>query len=221
MKKIFLCIVCALMAISGFVASYAVSYDKNSIAKVVSYYDLGDQKVKIDIYQREVGEPDDSPTFAVGDTIMKAINYKKANLTEDVAINFAIYRVYFDTAFYYVPNSINYGKMTSLSSNETKDCIRFTYAMVKAAQWGIETNFLFHTDNDKTLPYMENFMDLTCFHDSSKKVSDYLTVKQCQWPLNVNSSAYQMHSKQFMVTDYIDHDGTEHHNEDDHRQSGY
>lgn len=210
-KKIFFGIACLLMAVSGVVTSYAITFDKDSISKMTTTYTLGEENVKIDIYQREVGEPDDSPTFAIGDTIMKAIAYKKANLTEDVEINLAIYRIYHNTAAYYVPNTVDYGKMTNLSEDETKECIRISYAMVKAAQWGIETNFIFHVDNGKTIPYMNKFLNDVCFHDSSKKVKDYLKIRKCEWPTDVSTMSYQMHSKQFIVSDYLDHDGQEYH----------
>lgn len=205
-KKIFLGIACSVIALTGTVTYFAIDYKKDTISKVTTTYFLDDSEVKIDIYNRTFKEVYDAPTFAVGETINKAINYKKQNLNEEMEIDFAVYRMNYTTACYYIPNTVNYGKMTNLYTDYTSDCERIAYSMVKAALYGIKVNFIFHIDNGKTIPYFEKFMDLPCYTDSSKKVSDYLTVRKCLWPLD-NRGSYQMHSKQLLVSKYLDYDG--------------
>lgn len=210
-KKIFLGVVCSIIAVVGAISPYAFSFEKSTIAKATTYYTLNGEEVRIEVYQRARNEDIDAPTFAVGETVMKAIEYKKANITEDVFVDFAIYRFHPDTAVYYKPNTVNYGKMTKLEEDETADCIRIAYTFVKAAMWGIKTNVLVHKESGTgVVPYLNQFLDEPCLHDSSKKVKEYLTARQCQW-IN-NGTSHQMHSKQLLVSDYIDHDGKEYHN---------
>ena len=206
-KKIFLVAISSVIAVVGTVIYHTTEYDKDTVAKATTYYEHAGQNVRIDMYTRVSLQEDDAPTFPVGETIIKAINYKKHNLAdESVEIKFAVYRYNYNTAIYYKPNTINYGKMTKLSKDYTDDCERISYSMIRAALYGIKVDFIFHIDNGKTLPYFKEYMDLTCYHDSSKTVSDYLTVRKCAWPLE--GSVYQMHSKQLLVSKYLDYDGT-------------
>ncbi len=207
LKKIFLVAISSVLAITGTVVFYTTEYEKTTAAKATTYYEHDGQNVKIDMYSRVSLQEDDAPTFAVGETIIKAINYKMQNLSDDtVEIKFAVYRYNYDTAVYYKPNTRNYGKMTKLNKDYTDDCERISYSMIRAARYGIKVDFGFHVDNKKTLPYFAKYMNLTCYHDSSKKVSDYLTVKQCTWPYE--GGTRQMHSKQLLVSKYLDWDGT-------------
>ena len=212
-KKILLLSICLLMAITGIVADSSMFYKKSTISKETVYYDSGDGKVKIEVLQRQRHEEKNSPIFAIGDIVMQTINYKKIHATENVELNLAIYRIVDNSAFYYKPNTADYGKLTSLpNANETEDCIRFTYAFVKAAKWGIKSNVIYHTDNDDVLNYMNSFLNEKCYHDSSKTVGDYLNVKRCKWLLDDSLSlTYQMHSKQFTSSHYLGHDGKEYH----------
>ena len=206
-KKIFLVAISSVIAVAGTVTFYTAEYDKDTISKATTYYEHDGQNVRIDMYSRVSLDEYDAPTFAVGETIIKAINYKKHNIADDsVEVKFAVYRYNYDTAVYYKPNTINYGKMTKLSKDYTNDCERISYSMIRAALYGIKVDFIFHVDNGKTLPYFAKYMDLTCYHDSSKTVGDYLTVRRCEWPRE--GGVYQMHSKQLLVSKYLDNDGT-------------
>ena len=75
-RKIFLCAVCVLMAVTGILVDSSMFYKKSSIAKETVYYNNGDDSVKIEILQRERNEQKNSPIFAIGDIVMQTINYK-------------------------------------------------------------------------------------------------------------------------------------------------
>jgi hypothetical protein len=82
-KKIFLFVVSSILAVTGTIVFYTTEYDKDTTAKATTYYQHDGQNVKVDIYTRVSLQEDDAPTFAVGETIIKAINYKKRNLTDN------------------------------------------------------------------------------------------------------------------------------------------
>lgn len=206
-KKIFLGTACSAVAITGMATYYSADFDRITTAKLTTSYVTEDKEVQVEIFHRQSGDTLGHPMFVVGDTINKAINYKKQNLTEDVQVDFSIYRVNYNVACYYKPNTLNYGEMTRLDTSYTNDCERITYSMIKAAKYGVKVNFLFHRCDGKTLPYMQPFLDDPCYHDASKQVKDYLTIRKVEWPLD-NMGTYQMHSKQLLVNKYLDHDGT-------------
>ena len=208
----------------GYISYYTYKNKAESGANLTSYVEkvfnqdrtqVVAENVKIDVYSRQSGDKYNSPVFAVGDLINKSIDYKKLHPEEDVSINFAIYRMEIDTACYYKKGSRNYGKMTSLDTEYTDDCERVTYSMVKAAKNGINVKFIYHRDVTKHTAalkdYMDTFSDEPCFFDETKKVSDFLEVKHVKWDID-NAGIEQMHNKQLLVSDYLDFDGTEHHN---------
>lgn len=207
-------VVALAISLAGIIAY--VSYEpRTTIAMVTKTVQVDDKDVKVDIYGRNTGDTDDHPVFAVCELVNKSINYKKLHPEEDVHIDYAIYRMETDTACYYNPDSRKYGKTTVMSKPYKKNCESVAYSFVKAAKNGIKVRLIYHRDKDlnasTTYDWFQTFMDDECFFDETKKVSDFLEVRKAKWNLN-ETMANQMHNKQLLVSDYVDWDGTEHHN---------
>ncbi len=202
------------IALSGIICYYTAE-QRLTAAQVTKIVQVDDKDVKVEIYARNTRDRNDHPVFAVSELVNKSINYKKLHPEEDVSIDYAIYRMETDTACYYNPASKKYGKMTTLSKLYTKNCERVAYSFIKAAKYGIKVRLIYHRDKDitarTTYDWFMQFMDENCFVDETKKVSDFLEVRKAEWNLN-NLGTEQMHSKQLLVSDYVDWDGTEHHN---------
>jgi len=202
------------IALAGIIAYYTVD-SKTTVALATKYVQVDDQNVKVEIFGRNTGDRDGHPVFAVCELVNKCIDYKLLHPEEDVYIDYAIYRMETDTACYYKPSSRKYGKTTTLKANYTKDCERVAYSFVKAAKNGIKVRLIYHRDKvideNTTYEWFQTFMDDECFFDDTQKVSNFLEVRKAQWNLNETMSN-QMHSKQLLVSDYVDYDGTEHHN---------
>ena len=202
------------IALAGIISYYTVE-GRLTVAQVTKYVQIGDQNVKVEVYSRNTHDRDGHPVFAVSELVNKSINYKKLHPEEEVTIDYAIYRMETDTACYYNPESKKYGKMTSMSKLYTKNCERVAYSFIKAAKNGIKVRLIYHRDKDitarTTYDWFMKYMDESCFFDKTKKVSDFMEVRKAEWNLN-NLGTEQMHSKQLLVSEYVDRDGPEHHN---------
>ena len=216
-RIIFICLAVAV-SLTGFVSYYTYHNDSISAAAAIKHTEVGGQDVKVEIYTRGNGDKYNAPVFAISDLLNKAINYKKMeeHKDEEVTIDAAIYRFETDTACYYKPGTRNYGRTTRLiSKNYTSDCERVSYTFVKAALYGIQVRLIYHRDMNlygrDTYNWFQSFMDTKCIFDDTKKVSDFLEVRKCEWSLE-HLGANQMHNKQVMVNKYIDHDGTVYNN---------
>jgi len=208
--------VAVVVALTGIITFYATFNSRGAIALASKSITVDNNEVRVDIYGRNTGDRDAHPVFAVCELVNKCINYKKLHKQEEVTIDYAIYRMEVDTACYYKPSSRKYGKTTTLKKNYTDDCERVAYSFVKAAKYGIKVRLLYHrdaelVDDNSVLEWFNSFMDDSCFFDKTKRVSDFLEVRKAQWNLSETMSN-QMHSKQLLVSDYVDYDGKEYHN---------
>ena len=216
-KRISFIAIACVLSVTGIVSYHTYENPKTTISQVTKTVNVtGSENVKMEFYSRVWHQKEDNPVFAIGELVNKCINYKIANPTDnDVSINFAIYRMEIETACYYIPGTRNYGKVTKLGTDYTDDCERISYSFIKAAKYGINVKLIYHREtniNDsKVLRYFQSYLNQNCISDQTKKVSDFLTVRKSEWPL-VDLGVNQMHNKQLIVSDYLDYDGTIHHN---------
>lgn len=215
-KRICFIVVACVLSATGLITYYTYENTNTTIAQVTKTANINNQNVKLEFYSRVWHQKEDNPVFAIGELVNKCINYKQQNPTDtDVTIDMAIYRMEIETACYYIPGTRNYGKVTNLDVDYTEDCERISYSFIKAAKNGITVRLIYHREanlnDNRILRYFESYLNETCTFDETKRVSDYLTVRKSEWPLT-DLGVNQMHNKQLLVSDYLDYDGTVHHN---------
>ncbi len=204
------------------------TFDKSQAAvSPTASFNYDGKQVRVKVYSRNVGDTKNHPIFKYGDLINRAINYKSANPATDVRIKFATYKIGFQSYIGFNPAHSSYGYVKG-NDHGGDHSEKLIYSIVKAAYHQIYIDFVYHKNNnssDDVLAYLNSFMENPTITDPTKKVKNYLRVKQVLWG---DESHQQIHSKFMTVSHYAGDSGqliantvyTATGNVDDHNNNG-
>ena len=168
----------------------------------------------------------DNVNVGQGLLIFQAMQYKKANPTEEVYIDASSYRFSVQCAVNINRNSRYFGYMRNLSGVQYDEYgfVRISYLLICAAKMGIHVNIIGHVDGypvtssePKMVAYFTNQYNDPCDSNyvTNGVVSDYLKFTKVDWTLSSDGNkggTDMMHTKLCAVSHYLDKDGVAHKN---------
>lgn len=199
--------------------------DNNFMSRsVVSYPNINNSDVTVDLFYRFDGEARNNPNVGVGIMLYQCIQYKKAHPDKEVEISFTSFHLSVVAAVCLKRDSADFGRMKSVYDSEyTQDgYVRISYLLVYAAKIGIKTVVIGQIDASPVIigggyradydfnKYFTGHLSDEC-EIEGKRVGDFMTFRKAYWTSYGDKSASDMmHNKTCTVSNYIDMNGVEH-----------